>query len=507
MGMAIQQEAFHPEDYARFSRRLGEALEALRALLLRPGFGAGSPTVGAELELCLVDARGFPLPVNRQVRARTGDPRVTLELDAFNLEVNLRPGPLAGRPFTAVREDIESALDGVRRAAATQGARVAVIGILPTLREADLGSGALTPEPRYRAMSAAIRQRRAAPFHVSIRGEEALTLTWNDVTLEGANTSLQYHLRVAPGAFARTYNAAQLATAPVLAVAGNSPLFLGRKLWDETRVALFRQAVDDRAEPGEGGFQPHARVSFGHGWVREGAHELFAEAVALHPPMLPVSGDEPMRERVAAGEVPRLDELRLHQSTVWSWNRAIYDPSDGGHLRIEFRALPAGPTVVDMAANGAFLLGLTLGLAERMDALLPALPFVHAQGNFIRAARQGLDAELLWPAEAAPSPQPIPVTTLVPRLLPEARRGLVRAGVEAAEVDALLDIIARRVALRRTGASWQRQVLDRLEAQMPRQDALAAMLERYLLLSESGGPVHTWPLDPAAAVDLCGEGA
>ncbi|WIG95272.1 glutamate--cysteine ligase [Myxococcus sp. SDU36] len=496
MGMAIHQEEFRPEDHARFSRRLAECLEALRALLARPGFGAGAPTVGAELELYLVDRLGFPLPVNREVLARAEDPRVTLELDAFNLEVNLRPGPLAGRPFSALRQEVESAVGAVRRAASTQGARVAVIGILPTLREADLGSGALTNEPRYRAMSTAIRQRRSAPFQVSIRGEEeALSLTWKDVTLEGANTSLQYHLRVAPGDFARMYNAAQLATAPVLAVAGNSPLFLGRKLWDETRVALFRQAVDDRGEPGEGGFQPHARVSFGHGWVREGAYELFAEAVALHPPLLPVSGDEPPRERVAAGEVPGLEELRLHQGTVWSWNRAIYDPKDGGHLRIEFRALPAGPTPVDMVANGAFLLGLTLALAERVDALLPALPFVHAYGNFIRAARQGLDAELLWPSATAPSPQPVAATELVKRLLPEAREGLVRAGVDAEEADGLLGIIEQRVLLRRTGATWQRQVLARLESQMPRQDALAAMLERYLQHSESGAPVHSWPVE------------
>ena len=496
MGLAIQQEEFQPEDHERFSRRLTESLEALRALLARPGFGVGTCTIGAELEMSLVDAAGFPLPVNRQVLAQTVDPRVTLELDRFNLEVNLRHGPLAGRPFTALRAEFEDALREVRRAAATQGARVAVIGILPTLREADLGRGALTGLPRYRALSAAIRARRASPFHVSIHGpDDALALTWDDVTLEGANTSLQYHLRVAPADFARIYNAAQLATAPVLAVSSNSPLFLGRRLWDETRVALFRQAVDDRGEPGEGGFQSQARVSFGYGWVREGAYELFAESVALHPPLLPVLGKESPLERVKAGGLPGLDELRLHQSTVWRWNRAIYDPKDSGHLRVELRALPAGPTVVDMVANGVFLLGLTLALAEGVDTLLPALPFVHACGNFVRAARQGLDAEMLWPADAAPSPRPVPVVELVPRLLPVARRGLVAAGVDAAEADALLGIIERRVALRRTGARWQREVLALLEAHMPRADALAAMLERYLRHADSGEPVHTWPVE------------
>jgi gamma-glutamyl:cysteine ligase YbdK (ATP-grasp superfamily) len=491
MGLAIEREEFAPEDYQRFSQRLAENVEALRRVLQRPRFGEGPRTIGAELEMFLVDGSGFPLPVNRQVLAQTVDPRVTLELDRFNLECNLRPSPLAGRPFTALRAEFEDSLREVRRAAATQGAHVVVTGILPTLRESDLGSNALTGMPRYRALSAAIRRRRDAPFRVAIAGEDTLTLTWDDVTLEGANTSLQFHLRVTPAEFGRVYNAAQLATAPVLAVSTNSPLFLGRRLWDETRVALFRQAVDDRGDSAEAGTS-HARVTFGHGWAREGALELFAEAVALHAPLLPVVGAESPLECVARGQLPKLDELRLHQSTIWNWNRAIYDPKDGGHLRIEFRALPAGPTVVDMVANGAFLLGLSLGLAGEMDALLPAMPFHCARGNFIRAAKQGMDAELLWPGRA-PSPQPVPATELALRLLPVARRGLVEAGVAPDEADAMLGIIEARVAARQTGARWQRRLLARLEERMPRVDALAALLERYREHAASGAPVHEWP--------------
>ncbi|MBN1204288.1 MAG: glutamate--cysteine ligase [Myxococcaceae bacterium] len=495
MGLAIDREEFSPEDYWQFSQRLSENLEALRLLLQRPGFGEGPRTVGAELELFLVDAAGFPLPVNRQVLGQTVDPRVTLELDRFNLECNLRPSLLAGRPFTALRAEFEDTLAEVRRAAGTQGARVVVTGILPTLREEDLGSQALTGMPRYRALSAAILRRRDAPIKVAITGEDTLALSWDDVTLEGANTSLQFHLRVAPAEFARVYNAAQLVTAPVLAVSANSPLFLGRRLWDETRVALFRQAVDDRGEPDDGGFRHHARVTFGHGWAREGALELFSEAVALHAPLLPVVGRESPLECVARGQLPGLDELRLHQSTVWSWNRAIYDPKAGGHLRIEFRALPAGPTVVDMVANGALLLGLSLGMAEQMEGLLPAMPFPCARGNFLRAARQGMDAVLLWPSERAPSPRPVLVTELVPKLLPVARRGLVSAGVDPHEADAMLGIIEARVAARRSGARWQRQVLARLEARLPRPEALTALLERYREHAESGAPVHEWPMD------------
>jgi gamma-glutamyl:cysteine ligase YbdK (ATP-grasp superfamily) len=495
MGLQIQKETFEPSEYERFSQRLADSLEALRHVLARPGFGVGPRTIGAELEMFLVDAAGYPLPVNRQVLGQTMDPRVTVEIDRFNLECNLRPVPLAGRPFTAMRAEFESALAEVRRAAATQGARVAVTGILPTLREADLGSGALTAMPRYRALSAAIRRRRQEePLRVVIGGEDPLALEWDDVTLEGANTSLQYHLRVDPADFARMYNAAQLATAPVLAVSGNSPFLLGRRLWDETRVALFRQAVDDRGEA-PSGVPQHGRVTFGHGWARQGPLELFAESVALYPPLLPVLGPESPLECLASGRLPRLDELRLHQGTVWSWNRAIYDPSGGGHVRIELRALPAGPTVVDMLANGALLLGLTLGLSEDVEALLPGLPFSCARGNFLRAAKEGLDAVLLWPERHPPSPRPVPAVDLMERLLPVARKGLVDAGVEAEEADALLSLINARLRARCTGARWQRKMLARLEAHMPRPDALGALLERYMALAASGRPVHEWPLE------------
>ncbi|ATB31286.1 glutamate--cysteine ligase [Melittangium boletus] len=495
MGLQIHTETFADEEYGRFSQRLAECLVALREVLSRPGFGVGPHSLGAELEMFLVDAHGRPLPINLDVLGQTKDPRVTVEIGRFNLECNLRPGPFAGRPFTAMRAELESALAEVRRAAATKGARVAVTGILPTLREADLGPGALTALPRYRAMATSLRRNRGeAPMRIVIKGEDFFSEEWDDVSLEGANTSLQYHLRTNPADFARLYNACQLVTAPVLAVSGNSPFLLGRRLWDETRVALFRQAVDDRGEVSPDAPRP-GRVTFGHGWVREGAWELFAESVALHAPLLPVVGRESPLEVVAQGGVPRLDELRLHQGTVWAWNRAVYDPSDGGHVRIEMRALPAGPTVEDMLANGALLLGLTLGLSGQVDALLPAMPFAYAQQNFLRAAREGLDAMLLWPESHLSPPRPVPAPVLVERLLPVAREGLLGAGVEPDEANALLGVIQARLRAGCTGARWQRKMLARLEAHMPRADALGALLERYLSLAASGRPVHEWPWD------------
>jgi hypothetical protein len=493
MGVEIPREDFTDADRSRFAARLTEGLEALALLFARPGFGLGPATLGAELELCLVDAGGRPLPVNRAVLARSLDPRVGLELDRFNLEVNARPVRFAGRAFRALAAELADALAAVSRAAAPLGARPIAIGILPTLAARDLRPGVLSDSRRYRALSAALRRLRQEPFRIQIDGPDPLDELCDDVTFDGAATSLQVHLRVEPAAFAATFNAAQIATAPVLAAAGNSPLFLGHRLWAETRVALCRQAIDERIASAEEDWRP-GRVSFGHGWVRRGAHELFAESVALHAPLLPLVGSEDPLAVARDGGTPALEELRLHHGTVWPWNRAVYDPAGGGHLRIELRALPAGPSVVDMAANAAFLVGLTLALAPDADRLVHTLTFGQARRNFYEAARVGLDADLLWPSPRPPSPRLVSAAQLIPQLLRRALEALVRAGVEQDEAKTLLGIVAARVAERRTGARWQLETLAALERDAPREEALRELVVRYLGHAASGRPVHEWPV-------------
>jgi len=492
MGIDLERHDFSDAEYAGFGERLHDSLVALGRLLQRPGFGTGPATVGAELEVCLVDAAGRPSPSNAAVLADSGVPSLQLECDRFNLEIATTPIALAGRPFTALGREVERSLAGMRAAARRHGARVAVIGILPTLRMSDLLPEALTQTHRYQALSAGLRRLRHAPFEVDIEGADRLRLACDDVTLEGATTSWQIHLKVEPAAFVRTYNAAQIATAPALAASVNSPTFLGHRLWDETRIALFRQAVDDRAGATADDWRP-ARVSFGHGWLRESALEPFTESVTLHPPLVAeVDAEDPIAVE-ARGDVPRLRELRLHQGTVWRWNRAVYDPDGGGHVRIELRALPAGPTVVDMLANTAFLLGLTMALAPESERLVSALTFGQARRNFYEAARAGLDAEILWPSEP-PSPRPIAARALLPRLVPLARAGLGAGGVAADEAERLLDVFASRVERGRTGAWWQRAALAALERDRPRDEALRLMLDRYLGWQDSPTPVHEWPV-------------
>ena len=332
------------------------------------------------------------------------------------------PSALAGRPLTGLGRQLEGALASVRATARSHGGRVAMVGILPTLRDEDLHRGAITDVPRYRALDWSLRRVRAEPFEIEIRGRdpEPLRVVRDNIVMEGANTSFQVHLRVDPDDYVRSFNAAQLATAPVLAAAGNSPLFLHRVLWEETRIALFEQAADDRDTPGRQRLV--SRVAFGTDWLRGSVLDLFEESVRHHEPLLPIRGDQDPLAALADGGVPRLDELRLHQGTVWRWNRAIYDSGYGGHLRIELRPLPAGPTVVDMLANAAFLLGLTLALAPDAEDWTERLLFARAHANFYEAARLGLEAELSWPGPGG-DPERVGAAELVPRLLPEARRG------------------------------------------------------------------------------------
>jgi gamma-glutamyl:cysteine ligase YbdK (ATP-grasp superfamily) len=491
MGTEVDQERFDERDYLRFAERLEECLGALGQLLERPGFGAGPATVGAELELFLVDGAGRPLPRNQAVRAAAADPRVTLELNQFDLELNASPAPLAGRPFSALGGELNLLLDRVGTAARPHGGRPALIGILPTLTRADMGPAMMTDAPRYRALNAGLRRLRPDPFCLRIAGDDPLELDSEDVGLEGANSSFQVHLRVDPADFTRTYNAIQLATAPVLAVSGNSPTFLGHRLWDETRIAVFKQSVDDR-----GGGEPRrrpARTALGTGWLRGGALELFTESVRLHQPLLPALGQPLPPLTGGPGQPPSLDELRLHQGTVWRWNRAIYDPAHDGHLRIEMRALPAGPTVTDMLANAAFLIGLSLWLAGQDQQWTYALPFERADHNFYRAAQHGLSARLTWPAGPRDQTRTVTAARLAAELIPAARQGLAQAGVAAEEADGLLEVISARVATGQTGAAWQRAALAAAEQRHDRERALALMLARYLRYSGTGRPVHTWP--------------
>jgi gamma-glutamyl:cysteine ligase YbdK (ATP-grasp superfamily) len=489
MGLSIDRSSFAEDEYLKAAARLRENLYALEALLERPGFGVGDSSLGAELEMSIIGPEAEALPLNREILGEFLDPHLTLELDRFNLEYNLSPVATAGTPFRAMEQELTVALDKLGGIAAKFDGRIVPIGILPTLTMDHLQSGWMTELPRYQALAAGIRRMRRESIHISIDGEDPLETDFDSVAVEGANTSFQVHLRVNPDRFAACYNAAQLVTPLALAVAANSPFALGHSLWDETRIALFKQAVDTRRHRHQ--WRRMARVPFGHGWVRKGALELFAESCHLYPILMPIFSDTDDMAVVREGGIPELAELRLMQGTIWNWNRPVYDATDGGHLRIEFRALPSGPTPIDMMANAAFLVGLTIGLSHNVDSLLPAFPFRYADFNFYRAAQSSMNAELIWPTLHETSPREANAAELCREMLTVADEGLAEIGVAEEERNRLLGLIRDRLDSKMTPARWQREMVKSM-GDIPRDVALQNLVEEYVARISTGRPVTEW---------------
>jgi gamma-glutamyl:cysteine ligase YbdK (ATP-grasp superfamily) len=493
MGIEIDKTDFSEADQSAFSIRLEQNLAVLQQLLDDPGFGEGPASLGAELEMYVVDAAGHPLYANEELLAAAADPQLTLELNRYNLEYNLSPYALVDSAFASTEREILARLQHLRSAAAPLGGRIVPIGILPTLRQTDFGTHCITGRRRYHALVNQLIRRRGEKFRIDINGEDPLKLELADITLEGANTSFQVHYRVRPADFADTFNAIQLATPLAIAIGANSPMLFGHRLWQETRIPLLKQSIDTRHVDKYSWREP-ARVNFGQGWARRGAAELFREVVRIYPPLLPVCAKQAPYDQLEEGAAPALSELRLHQSTVWLWNRPIYDDVGGGHLRIEMRALPAGPTAVDMVANAAFLIGLAEGLRPQLEQLLPALPFLKAEYNFYRAAQHGLDAKLLWPETSQTGYREQGVGEIIERMLPVAREGLDAIGVGAAESGRYLGVIEQRLRQRQTGASWQLRKLEQLQRKMPLYEAQHELLEVFMAHSAANLPVAEWPL-------------
>ncbi|MEH6528603.1 MAG: glutamate--cysteine ligase, partial [Porticoccus sp.] len=365
MGRAINKTSFSQRDFNAFGHKLHRCLNALELLLERPGFGCGEASIGAELELYLLDRQGLPLPKNVAIQKQFDDSQLTLELNRYNLEYNLSPVKATGAPFSTLEQQMLDALLQLQILTEKEGGSVLPIGILPTLRRDDFGESAMTDEPRYHALANVLHQMRDRSCGINIDGEDAIHLVQSDVTMEGACTSFQLHYRVEPNRFTSLWNCIQLVTPLVLGLAANSPLLLGHRLWHETRVPLFKQSIDGRGAVGYEWRDP-GRVSFGHGWLSDDPMALFREMVQLYRPMIPLQSDEDPVKVVEQGGIPRLEELCLHDGTIWSWNRPIYDPEGDAHLRIEMRALPAGPTPIDMAANAALFIGLAEGLVDQV---------------------------------------------------------------------------------------------------------------------------------------------
>jgi hypothetical protein len=489
MGQDVAATVFSREDRQRYRQKVRACLDVFARMLSESRFDPGHRSFGMEIELNLTGDDGEPAMSNTKVLEAVADADFQTELAQFNVEINVAPGLLDGTVFTELEDKVRASLNSAEeKARSMTGAHMMIIGILPTVTEANLTGEALTLNPRYALLNEQIFAARGEDLHIAIAGVERLTTYADTIAPEAACTSVQFHLQVEPDAFPRYWNAAQAIAGVQLAVGANSPFFFGKELWRETRIALFEQATDTRPDELKAqGVRP--RVWFGERWITS-IFDLFEENVRYFPALLPVCEQEDPIEVLERGDTPKLPELRLHNGTIYRWNRPIYDVVRGRpHLRVENRVLPAGPTVVDTLANAAFYYGLVRSLAEEDRPIWSQMSFQAAEENFHSGARDGLDARLYWPGVGeAPAAE-----LVLRRLLPMARDGLDAWGLDPGDRDRLLGIVEQRCLTGRNGASWQAEAFHRFYERADRPDALRQMTVAYRELMHSNAPVHTWP--------------
>lgn len=481
------------ESQAAFTHHLLRDVQALEYMLKNEKFETDTLRIGAEQELCLVDKKTLkPAPKNMKVLKRLkGHDFVTTEIARFNLECNFSPRVFHGDALRRMEEENRQQLSIVGAAAKAHGTHIVLTGILPTLRKFDLDLGNLTPKDRYQALIEAINAQRKNErgFELKIQGIDELHLLHDSPLLEACNTSYQVHLQVTPDTFAPLYNMSQAIIAPVLAMAANSPLVFGKRLWHESRIALFQQSLDVRTSK-EHMRQSEPRVSFGMQWLDKSILEIYREDIARYRVLLGTEIEEDSLDCLGNGGIPKLRALQVHNGTVYRWNRACYGISDTGqpHLRIENRVLPAGPTVLDQMANASFWLGLMMGMAHEYKDIREHMSFADAKDNFQKAAKFGIDTQFTWFDNRKVSCRDLVLGELVPL----AEQGLRSRGIDEQDIERYIGVIRDRAEAQQNGARWLLKSFTQLTERVNRDEAVTILTSQMVKCQLKDEPVHTW---------------
>ncbi len=478
----------------QFVSNLLQDMQALEYMLHNQFFETGITRIGAEQEMCIIQKKSFKAaPIALEIIDLLQDkPWLDTELAKFNLEINLDPRVFTGSALKDMEAETNEKLQIIKSELAHFQSDILLTGILPTLHKNDLESHNLTPRERYKLLVESLSaQLLGQAFELRIQGIDELLLRSHTPLLEAANTSFQVHLQVDPENFVTYYNIAQALTAPVLGISANSPIVFGRRLWHESRIALFQQALDVRTT-NEHMRERSPRVNFGSDWVHNSILDIYREDIARFRSLIYPETNENSMETVLAGNIPRLSALQVHNSTVYRWNRPCYGISDTGkpHLRIENRVLPAGPTVVDEIANAALWLGAVVGCAKEWGDIRKKMSWEDVRDNFEKAARFGMDSKFTWFKD-----KKITVTDLVQHeLIPLAKEGLASQGINSGDIDFYMDIISQRAKLNLNGARWQLRAFTKLKKETSMDEAITVMTSAIYENQTLGKPVHTWEL-------------
>ena len=473
-----------------FTKAVLNDLQALEKMLKDGMLEENALRIGAEQEMFLVDSAMHPAPVILHILEKARDKRLTTEIGRFNIEANLTPLDFTGKCLSKLENELNEVIGIVKKTAKDFDADAVLCGILPTIQQSDLVAENLTPSLRYTELNRVLTALHGTERLIHIKGLDELRLHLQDTFTEFCNTSFQVHLQVPISQFVKYYNWAQAVTAPVLAAAANSPLLLGHRLWHETRIALFQHAVDERS-PTHHVRNRQARVTFGRDWMRGSVMDGFHEDVARYRIIFSRELEENSMECLKSGKIPQLDAWRVHNGTIWRWNRPCYGVMDGKpSLRIEARFLPSGPSVLDEMANAAFFLVLLIALPEEYGDVTRKLSFDDVKNNFFNAARFGLKSQIAWfNGESYRAGR-----LILEELAPRARHGLRRVGISAADIERYIGVLEERALQNKTGAEWMLNSLSAMDKRAKKNVRMRSLTAAMKANQESGEPMHKWNL-------------
>lgn len=446
--------------------------------------------IGAEQELCLIDKNFRPAPLNMEVLAKANNPLFTTEFARFTLEINLTPHEFKGKCLSEMEKELNELIEKLRKTAQSLGSDIIMTGILPTIRKFDIEVENITPVQRYYALYESINKLRGGAYDLKISGIDELIIRHDSPLLEACNTGFQVHLQITAKDFVKMYNIAQAISGPVLAASVNSPILFGKRLWKETRTALFQQSIDTRCVS-DHLREMSPRVTFGNNWVKNSILEIFKEDIVRYRVLLSSEITEDVFQKIESGEAPALMALQVHNSTVYRWNRPCYGISDGiTHIRIENRIFPSGPTIIDEIANAAFWLGLMEGYKNEINDVTKLMDFDDAKSNFLAAAQMGLDTNLIWFNNRNVNG----ATLILDELLPIARNGLKSKGISNNDISRYLDVIEQRVSSGITGSQWMLKSFSNLSKKATKNEVLTIITSSIVNQQKQNIPVHQWKL-------------
>lgn len=491
MGVANVKLTSSVEQLQTFERHILSDIHAMEKMLREGWFEIDKIRIGAEQEFCLVDKYSKPIGKSIEMMEHLDEEFFTTELARFNMEINATPREFKNTCLSDLENEISKNYNIATEVAEKMGIHTILSGIVPTIRKSDFTMDNLTPFERYQALCDAINMIRGEHFQLKIEGIDELISNHNTPLLEAANTGFQVHLQIKPDEFVDMYNISQAITGPVLSSATNSPFLFGKRLWKETRIALFTQSVDTRVSH-EHHREVSPRVTFGENWIKDSILDIYKEDLVRYRVLLNAEITENVFETLESGKAPKLMALQVHNGTVYRWNRPCYGVSSSGkaHLRIENRVLPAGPTIVDSIANSALWLGLMIGMKNEYGDITKKLEFDEVKSNFLKASINGLDTKFSWF-----NGKKVQATDLLlNELIPLAEEGLKNQKVSSEDITKYTDILKERAESGKTGSYWMLESYSKLKKNNNKEEVLAAITAATIKNQKTMKPVHKWDL-------------